>query len=61
MINIIIGIGTVAVGLSFLYGMLSRGKSLVKGKVLGIWVPIRWIQLVISLLLIGGGIYILLR
>ncbi|NGZ75610.1 hypothetical protein [Saccharibacillus alkalitolerans] len=57
----IIGIMAVGIGLSFLYGALSRGKSLVRVKLLGLQVPIRALQIAISLLIAAGGIYLLMR
>ncbi|WP_172194359.1 hypothetical protein [Saccharibacillus qingshengii] len=61
MFNFIAGIAGLAMGLKFLHGTLSRGKSQVTGRILGLTSPIRWIQIGMSLLLIGLGLYLLIR
>jgi len=59
--NFILGVAVIAIGLRFLYGTISRGKSIVTAKILGMEVPIRVIQVAISLFVVGGGLYLLLR
>ncbi|MEJ8302432.1 hypothetical protein [Saccharibacillus sacchari] len=59
--DFILGVAMIAIGLRFLYGTISRGKSTVTVKMLGVRVPIRVIQIVLSLLVLGGGAYLLLR
>lgn len=59
--DFMLGVATLAIGLRFLYGTVSRGKSTVTAKILGVRVPIRIIQIVLSLLVSGGGVYLLLR
>ncbi len=61
MFDFILGIAMLAIGLKFLHGTLSRGRSLVKAKVAGISVPFQWIQIVLSLLIAACGLYLLLR
>ncbi len=59
--DFILGVAVIAIGLRFLYGTVSRGRSTVTAKILGMRVPIRVIQVALSLLVIGGGLYMLLR
>jgi len=59
--NFILGVAAITMGLRFLYGTISRGRSIVTAKILGMQVPIRVIQVAMSLFVIGLGVYMLLR
>ncbi|GGN90983.1 hypothetical protein [Saccharibacillus kuerlensis] len=61
MFDFVSGIIMLVIGFDFAYDMVSRGRSPITGSILGIKVPIRLLQAVVSLLMMAGGIYLLLR
>ncbi len=59
MFTFILGLALLAVGSNFLYGIVQRGKSPIRVRLLGIRVPLRLIQAAVALLLLGCGLYLI--
>lgn len=59
MFTFILGLALLAVGSNFLYGIVQRGKSPVRVRLLGIALPLRLIQAAIAVLLLGCGMYLI--
>ncbi|OWR27144.1 hypothetical protein CDO73_23115 [Saccharibacillus sp. O23] len=53
------GLAMLAIGSNFLYGIVRRGKSPIRVRLLGIAVPLRLIQAAAALLLLGCGMYLI--